>query len=255
MTHSKDDSGCEAYWRTSALELLIMAVSLGLASIAGFYVHPHLLPVFTWLRSAGQGWMTAPILFVFVNLVVGTLYFNSTMLPKACCEEMQAREVAYDKSPTPPVSTTTSGGAVCRDNETIRSETETNENAETASVVPVSKPLSGLRARIERSKSFSRLIRSKSEQLFPTLTSRKHEDGSRYKKASSFEGALGARPRKPVVVVDDTPEDDSFSGTATGGSEMEEVDKKAEAFISRFYEKIKLQRIESLRRQQLEAAN
>ncbi|KAH7372871.1 hypothetical protein KP509_17G025700 [Ceratopteris richardii] len=132
---------------------------------------------------------------------------------------------------------------------------ETNNEAAPPAPEPIpatSRPLSGLRARIEKSTTFGRLVRSNSEQIPSALSaSGKYTDGSRLKKAGTFEGVMGARPRKPVVVIADPPEDDSDRDPARGS----EVDKKAEDFISRFYEKMKLQRIDSLVRRQREAAS
>ncbi|MCO5584259.1 hypothetical protein L7F22_038183 [Adiantum nelumboides] len=209
---------------------LIMAGSLGLASIVGVYVHPHLLPLATegvpQLWRAAQSWMTAPILFLLLNVVVGTLYVSKRLAPPEEAAEGRASPVLAPKKVGDKKLPRTDGGAVQAGGGV----------ATRAAAAPT-----GLRARLGKSRTLSRLVRSKSEQIPPI--SAVSPESSRLKKAVTT-----PRSRKQVVVVADPPDD----GPPPAGHE--EVDKKAEDFISRFYHKVKLQRLDSLLRQQQQQA-
>ncbi|MCO5565056.1 hypothetical protein L7F22_018727 [Adiantum nelumboides] len=207
---------------------LIMAGSLGLASIVGVYVHPHLLPLATegvpQLWRAAQSWMTAPILFLLLNVVVGTLYVSKRLAPPEEAAEGRAppKKAGDKKMPRPDGGAVEAGGGV----------------PAKAAATPT-----GLRARLEKSRTLSRLVRSKSEQIPPITVKGVSPESSRLKKAVTT-----PRSRKQVVVVADPPDD----GPPQAGHE--EVDKKAEDFISRFYHKVKLQRLDSLLRHQQQQA-
>lgn len=219
----------------TVLKLLIMVVSLGVASLVGFYLHPHLLPLvmesIPQLWREAQSWMTAPILFLLLNVVVGTLYVSSNMLASS---NKKAQE---DEKGAPATVLQPAQVAAVADK-----QLSPDDRSGLASVA--SRPATtGLRARFEKSKTLTRLVRSKSEQIPPTSYMSEASGSAitgRLKKAGTFEAS--PRARKPVVVVADPPED------APPGHE--EVDKKAEDFISRFYQKVKLQRLDSLLRQQ-----
>ncbi|KAI5075029.1 hypothetical protein GOP47_0010990 [Adiantum capillus-veneris] len=222
MESEYEEGGAEEGGRAElsrAGKVAIMVGSLGVASVVGVYVHPHLLPlasegVVPQLWQAAQGWMTAPILFLLLNVVVGTLYVTKRVSPP----ELEA-EIGREPAPA------------------SRDQQLSPERA--AEPPEPIKPASakGLRARFEKSRTLSRLVRSKSEQI-PPISAK--AEASRLKKAGTFETTPRSRP---VIVVADPPEDAPSAG-------HEEVDKKAEDFISRFYHKVKLQRLDSLLRQQ-----
>eukprot|EP00250_Pteridium_aquilinum_P008577 c18047_g2_i1 orf=112-738(+) len=193
----------------SAVKLLIMVASLGIASVVGFYLHPHLLPILTesipQLWGVAQGWFTAPILFLLLNMVVGTLYFSSGMISRP-------EELPHAQTPTvipPPMVEKNHGDS---------SAPESSAPVAASS----SRSTTGLRARIEKSRPFTRLVRSKSEQI-PPLSWTAEASGARLKKAGTFEAAAQGT-RTPLVVVADLPEDEG--GAPPPGHE--EVDKKAE---------------------------
>lgn len=204
---------------------------MGIASFVGFYLHPHLLPILSEsipaIWEAAQGWLTAPILFLLLNLVVGTLYFSSVKLAGR-----------PEKLPEKPRHTHTASTSV-------RNDQMPDHDDAAAQVANSSRSSAGLRARIEKAKPFLRLVRSKSEQIPPSVT-KAEASGSRLKKADTFEVAAKGS-RKPMVIVADPPEDES---SEPARPEHEGVDKKAEDFISRFYQKVKLQRLDSLLRNQ-----
>lgn len=204
----------------SAVKLAIILCSLSLASIAGYYLHPFLLPVLTeampHLWSILQGWFTAPFLFVLLNFVVGALYLSSKRMPRDNGE--------------PDGTQTDDGNPDVREG-LVDGKRPTAEEA---------KP--GIRARFE-GKPFTRLVRSKSEQIAAPVKRTEHA-GSRLKKAGTFESTSHSPAAVKPVVVADLPEDEQ----PPAGSE--EVDKKAEDFIGRFYQRMKLQRLDSLLRNQ-----
>lgn len=196
----------------SAVKLVTILSSFSCACIAGFYVHRFLLPIvhvthpMLQLWSVLQAWpLTPPFRFVLLHGVIGALYCTSGTLWRCKGRHPDGTTMSetHDRNPDEPDGL--SDGK--------RPEVESKSG-----------------------KPFVRLARSKSDGIALRTRRMEYAASPQLKKVSTFELTSHSAPAvKRVVIVADPAEDEQ----PPAGSE--EVDKKAEEFISRFYQNLRLQ--------------
>eukprot|EP00249_Psilotum_nudum_P034491 c53604_g1_i1 orf=435-1166(-) len=217
-------SSFDLYLLLKVGKILLSVLCLVFCVVGLLYVYPFVASICMdtmpnlWVTF--RAWLTPPVLFVFMNLVVGVLAVNSGFVKR--------KKIG--------------GVPLSKVDENLEEDHSTSDTLNENSVTSKLTVSNGSKSKT--SASVFRLVRSKSEQISllrkPDLRSLKKfgtiestSSSSIFKKASSV--------TSNVIVGDNSPDDEPVVGG-------EEVDKKAEAFIGRFYQQMRLQRLESLLR-------
>eukprot|EP00250_Pteridium_aquilinum_P024998 c2996_g1_i1 orf=122-907(-) len=247
------------------LQLVITLFSFSCACGAGLYVHPLLLPILMdsvpWLGSAVQVRLSPLFLFILLNVLVVALYATSRMMPQGGKRQqgdddesinLEMQEASYlDDSPNKTSGDMLAASPVKMFDDILCSDMLPTSADEMSNGIlsdddDVERVDAGLKTQRKSANSRNRRLgRSRSDANTALAMGGKSTTGLRpvvphLKKTGTFESALLRRRVKPVVVVDDPPEE--------GQAVEEEVDKKAEEFIGRFYQRVKLQHLDSIRR-------